>query len=82
MLFRSGFAAETNNLENNSKKKLLEKNCDWIIANDVSKSDIGFNSEYNEVSIFYKNMKNEKISKMKKTILADKIVKRIVSQIN
>jgi len=77
-----GFAAETNNLEKNSKKKLLEKNCDWIIANDVSKSDIGFNSEYNEVSIFYKNMKNEKITKMKKTILADKIVKRIVSQIN
>jgi len=77
-----GFAAETNNLEKNSKKKLLEKNCDWIIANDISKSDIGFNSEYNEVSIFYKNMKNEKITKMKKTILADKIVKRIVSQIN
>ena len=77
-----GFAAETSELEKNSQKKLLEKNCDWIIANDISNTDIGFNSEYNEVSIFYKNMKNEKIPKMKKSILADEIVKRIISQIN
>jgi phosphopantothenoylcysteine decarboxylase/phosphopantothenate--cysteine ligase len=77
-----GFAAETNELVKNSQKKLLEKNCDWIIANDISNTDIGFDSEYNEVSIFYKNMKNEKIPKMKKSILADEIVKRIISQIN
>ena len=77
-----GFAAETSELEKNSQKKLLEKNCDWIIANDISNTDIGFNSEYNEVSIFYKNMKNEKIPKMKKSILADEIVKRVISQIN
>ena len=77
-----GFAAETNELVKNSQKKLLEKNCDWIIANDISNPDIGFDSEYNEVSIFYKNMKNEKILKMKKSILADEIVKRIISQIN
>ena len=31
-----GFAAETHNIKNNAKKKLMEKNCDWIIANDVS----------------------------------------------
>jgi len=77
-----GFAAETNELVKNSQKKLLEKNCDWIIANDISNPDIGFDSEYNEVSIFYKNMKNEKIPKMKKSILADEIVKRVISQIN
>ncbi len=77
-----GFAAETSELEKNSQKKLLEKNCDWIIANDISKTDIGFNSEYNEVSIFYKNMKNEKIPKVKKSILADEIVKRVVEEIN
>ena len=52
-----GFAAETNNLESYAIKKLNEKNCDWIIANDVSKSNIGFNSDFNEVSIFYKNNK-------------------------
>ena len=50
-----GFAAETNNLQENAKKKLIEKNCDWIIANDVSNKAIGFDSDFNEVSIFYKN---------------------------
>ena len=77
-----GFAAETNNLIKNSKIKLAEKNCDWIIANDVSNPSIGFESDFNEVSIFYKNMRNEKLPKMKKSLLADKIVKRVISQLN
>ena len=77
-----GFAAETNNLIKNSKIKLTEKNCDWIIANDVSNPSIGFESDFNEVSIFYKNMSNEKLTKMKKSLLADKIVKRVISQLN
>jgi len=77
-----GFAAETNNLIKNSKIKLAEKNCDWIIANDVSNPSIGFESDFNEVSIFYKNMSYEKIAKMKKSLLADKIVKRVISQLN
>ena len=77
-----GFAAETNNLTKNSKIKLAEKNCDWIIANDVSNPSIGFESDFNEVSIFYKNMSNEKLTKMKKSLLADKIVKRVISQLN
>ena len=53
-----GFAAETNNLDANARKKLNEKNCDWIIANDVSNKRIGFDSEYNEVKIFQKNKSN------------------------
>ena len=77
-----GFAAESSELEKNSQKKLLEKNCDWIIANDISNTNIGFNSEYNEVSIFYKNMKKEKILKVEKSVIADEIVKRVVEQIN
>tara|TARA_Y100000590_G_scaffold5293_1_gene7113 strand:+ start:3164 stop:4363 length:1200 start_codon:yes stop_codon:yes gene_type:complete len=77
-----GFAAETNNLDKNSKIKLSEKNCDWIIANDVSDSSIGFNSDFNEVSIFYNNMKKEKLPKMEKSLLADKIVKKVISQLN
>jgi len=52
-----GFAAETNNMEENSRKKLMKKNCDWIIANDVSNKSIGFNSDFNEVTILYKNKK-------------------------
>ena len=79
-----GFAAETNDLEKNSKKKLLDKNCDWIIANNVSDSSIGFDSDYNEISIYYKNtqFKSEKISKRKKSEIADEITNRIVNQLN
>ena len=41
-----GFAAETDELEKNANTKLTDKSCDWIIANDVSKKDSGFNSDY------------------------------------
>jgi len=77
-----GFAAETNNLNEYAKKKLSEKNCDWIIANDVSDPTIGFGSDFNQVSIFYKNMKYEKLPKMKKSILANNIVKKVISHLN
>ena len=77
-----GFAAETNDLFDNSNKKLIDKNCDWIIANDVSDDTIGFGSDDNEVTIFYRNNKTEKIPKMKKTLIADKIVERVIDQIN
>ena len=77
-----GFAAETNNLVENSKKKLDKKNCDWIIANDVSNNEIGFDSDYNEITIFYRNKNLEKISKMKKSLIADKIVERVISDLN
>ena len=77
-----GFAAETNNLENYSNKKLNEKNCDWIIANDVSNKKIGFNSDFNEVSIFYKNHKNEKISFKSKSEISDEIVEKIINHLN
>jgi len=75
-----GFSAETNDLEINSLKKLNSKNCDWIIANDVSKKDIGFNADDNEVSIFYKNKSSEKISKMSKSLIANELVKRITKE--
>ena len=77
-----GFAAETNSLKKNSLKKLSEKNCDWIIANDISKNDIGFESEFNKVSIFYKNNSEENLPKMRKSSLANEIVNRIISQLN
>ena len=77
-----GFAAETNNLENYAIKKLNEKNCDWIIANDVSKSNIGFNSDFNEVSIFYKNNKSDKISYKPKSEISDEIVEKIIDHLN
>ena len=77
-----GFAAETNNLYENSLKKLEEKNCDWIIANDVSNKEIGFDSDDNEVSIFYKDKSNEKLNKMNKSLVASEIVKRVITKLN
>ena len=77
-----GFAAETNNLYENSLKKLEEKNCDWIIANDVSNKEIGFDSDDNEVSIFYKDKSNEKLNKMNKSLIASEIVNRIIAKLN
>ena len=77
-----GFSAETNNLEENSRKKLDEKNCDWIIANDVSNTKIGFDSEYNEVKIFEKNKKNiENISFNTKEMIAKRLVEKISNEL-
>ena len=79
-----GFAAETNDLDKNAITKLKNKNCDWIIANDVSSKNSGFNSDYNEVTIHYKNpkKKKEKLSFKKKSELSEEIVDRIVAQFN
>ena len=79
-----GFAAETNDIQINAKKKLIEKNCDWIIANDVSNKSIGFDSDFNEVSIFYKDkkVKNEKLVMKKKSIISDEIINRVIKQLN
>ncbi len=79
-----GFAAETNNLNKNAVLKLKNKNCDWIIANDISRKDIGFNSDYNEVTIYFKDSKKkkEKLSFRKKAEISEEIVDRIVTQIS
>ena len=77
-----GFAAETENIDENAKKKLSEKNCDWIIANDVSNEEIGFDSKYNQVKIFYKNNSSEYIEKMSKSLIAEEIVDRVIKNFN
>lgn len=50
-----GFAAETENLENNARAKLRRKQCDLIVANDVSRKDIGFDTHENEVLLIFKD---------------------------
>jgi phosphopantothenoylcysteine decarboxylase/phosphopantothenate--cysteine ligase len=79
-----GFAAETDEIDKNATSKLADKNCDWIIANDVSKKNSGFDSNYNEVTIHYKDIKSkkEKILLKKKSEISEEIVDRIVNQIN
>ena len=72
-----GFAAETNNLIEYAKEKIVKKNLDYIVANDISKKDIGFGSDDNEVYIIdrYDNIK--KIDKSSKTNIAKAIVDEI-----
>ena len=77
-----GFAAETNNLEKHAYEKLNEKNCDWIIANDVSNKKIGFDSDFNEVSIFYKNKDSEKLKYKPKSEISDEVVEKIINHLN
>jgi phosphopantothenoylcysteine decarboxylase/phosphopantothenate--cysteine ligase len=67
-----GFAAETNHLEANATKKLREKNCDIIIANDAR---IGMESDENELLILFCDGETERISRAPKTFLARELVK-------
>ena len=76
-----GFSAETENLIQNSKKKIIEKYCDIIVANDVSKKDYGFNSNYNKVSIIESNGKIKDIPKNRKSFIANEIVKIILDKL-
>ena len=73
-----GFSAETDNLVKNSIKKMQDKFCDIMIANDVSKKEVGINSDLNEVIIIDKNGKTEKIKKNSKKFIASVIAKKIV----
>ena len=70
-----GFAAETHNLAKHAQKKLRAKNCDAIVANDVSGSEIGMESDENEVTIFFRDGEKEKISRAPKKIIARELVK-------
>ena len=73
-----GFAAETNDLLKLAKEKKNKKYCDWIVANDVSNPEIGFNSDYNAVSIIYDD-KVEIIEKNLKSHIANKIARKIIN---
>ena len=73
-----GFAAETKDILKHATNKKNKKYCDWIIANDVSDSTIGFDSDYNAVTLIYDN-KVEKIEKNLKSYIANKIAKKIVN---
>jgi len=79
-----GFAAESENLFDNARSKLEKKGCDLIVANDVSNSEIGFESDFNEVHLFYKdkNIDDEKIPKNFKSVIADELIKKITNKFN
>ncbi|MCW1914433.1 phosphopantothenoylcysteine decarboxylase [Luteolibacter sp. GHJ8] len=71
-----GFAAETQNLEVNAREKLKRKGCDLVIANDVSKPGIGFDSDRNEVLMVFPEH-TEALPEDEKHHLAPRLVREI-----
>ena len=75
--FVVGFAAETNDVEEHARAKLATKNCDMMVANDLSDPNIGMESDENAVTIFSRDGESEKISRASKKIIARALVKKI-----
>ena len=74
-----GFAAETEHLVEHAMSKLRRKDCDLIIANDVSRKDTGFDSEENEVMLCFPSGSTESLPKQSKRELAREIIRRVVA---
>jgi phosphopantothenoylcysteine decarboxylase/phosphopantothenate--cysteine ligase len=72
-----GFAAETNDLENSARKKLHQKHLDLIVANDVSRPDIGMETADNEVTILFRSGETRKIARTSKKNIAHELIKII-----
>lgn len=72
-----GFCAESENLLDNAKTKIKNKGCDYLIANDISRKDIGFGADDNEVYIINKNGDITKLEKSPKNVIARKILECI-----
>ena len=75
-----GFCAESENLLENAKEKISKKGCDFLIANDISRHDIGFSSEYNEVTILDKNGGMKMFEKNSKDVIAREILEYIIKK--
>ena len=72
-----GFCAESENLLENAKTKIQKKGCDFLVANDISRKDIGFSSDMNEVYILDKNLKISHIERNTKLNIAKQILEKI-----
>ena len=72
-----GFCAESENLIENAEIKIDKKGCDFLIANDISRKDIGFDSDENEVFIIAENRNKIKINKAPKRVVAQKILEYV-----
>lgn len=69
-----GFCAESENLIENAKQKIVRKSCDYLVANDISRKDTGFSSDFNEVFVLDKKLNVTKIEKNTKDEIASKIL--------
>lgn len=75
----TGFCAESENLIENAKEKIQKKGCDYLIANDISRKDIGFSSDDNEVTILDSSGEMTKLEKAPKSVIARKILEHIIN---
>ena len=73
------FAAETNDLLENAKKKLIRKNCDLIVANDILAEGAGFQSDTNIVTLMDRDGTCEQLPRSSKRDVADAILTKVVS---
>ena len=76
----AGFSAETKDVTKNSLQKMKNKNCDLIFANDVSKKGIGFNSDFNKISVIDQKGCIKIIPKNKKSFIANKIAEILLNK--
>ncbi len=74
-----GFAAETENLLANARRKLAEKNADLLVANDVTRPGAGFGADTNIVKLIYRSGETVDLPLMEKTALADRILDAALS---
>jgi phosphopantothenoylcysteine decarboxylase/phosphopantothenate--cysteine ligase len=76
-----GFAAESENIVANARKKLEQKGLDLMVANDITDADSGFDVETNKVTIINKKGKIEELPLMSKREVADKVLDRVVGML-
>lgn len=74
-----GFAAETDDLINNAKRKVKEKNLDLIVANDVSAADSGFGTDTNRVQLINENLETTELPLLTKEEVADLVLDRLAN---
>ena len=74
-----GFAAETEKLAEHALDKLRRKDCDLLVANDVSRTDIAFDRDENEVELFYRDGRHETLAQASKAAIAAELVGRVES---
>jgi phosphopantothenoylcysteine decarboxylase/phosphopantothenate--cysteine ligase len=79
--FVVAFAAETDSVEDNARAKLLRKDADLIVANDVADASIGFDSDQNEVLVIARDGSVTKIDRAAKIVVANRILDLIVERL-
>jgi phosphopantothenoylcysteine decarboxylase/phosphopantothenate--cysteine ligase len=79
--FIVAFAAETDDLESNAREKLVRKNADLIVANDVADASIGFDSDQNAVTVIARDGSSTKIERAPKIVIANRILDLVVERL-